>query len=58
MSEEEYRTVSVKNKTKKRLIDHCRKDETFDQVLNRLLDLDDLHGRPIWPAKKGGDIHD
>ena len=41
-----YKTIPVLEKTKERVIDHGRKGETFDQLVNRLLDLDDSEGRP------------
>jgi hypothetical protein len=36
----------VFEETKKRVIEHGKKGETFDQLINRLLDLDDSEGRP------------
>lgn len=41
-----YKTIPVFEETKKRVIEHGKKGETFDQLINRLLDLDDSEGRP------------
>jgi len=35
----EYTTISIKKKTKDRLIKYGRMNESFDELLNRLLDI-------------------
>jgi hypothetical protein len=50
-------TIAVKNTTYQRLITHCRKDQTFDEIINILLDafekgttMDDLSRRSQMEA--------
>jgi hypothetical protein len=40
------RTIPVKEATKQRVVERCKKEETFDQFINKLVDLYDKMGRP------------
>jgi len=39
MSENEMTTIAVKTATRDRLADICRKDQSYDELLNILIDM-------------------